>query len=310
MLFSVIQQLKSVPIRLSQQTMLCPTEQLYELVTVRTIEHTQNLHILSFVQHTAHTLRNGFSTWVPQWHLGPLSEVIDWDSGSSTYYDAAAGSRPYLASSADHGVLRLHGLAFDVVCSCLDRIDKDAIELLGPENFQIADTIIVNSLATQVASGDLRLVYPQAERLEALSLTLVVGLCRLGLSQHLADFAAYRKHVCGINRTVTDSTEEISQPRKDVEGGDWYRFARGAADACHNRRLLVTRKGYLGLGPEALQEDDLCCISYGARVPFILRRHDDHYLLIGESYIHGIMRGEAMKTLRIGELQEKMFEIH
>jgi hypothetical protein len=44
----------------------------------------------------------------------------------------------------------------------------------------------------------------------------------------------------------------------------------------------------------------------GAQLPFVLRRIDDHHTLIGETYIHGIMDGEA---LAVGDAAICNFEI-
>ena len=66
------------------------------------------------------------------------------------------------------------------------------------------------------------------------------------------------------------------------------------------RCLFRTRKGYLGLGPREAKEGDRVGLVAGARTPFVLRRRDadtkggaERYGLVGEAYVHGIMRGEA-----------------
>jgi len=61
------------------------------------------------------------------------------------------------------------------------------------------------------------------------------------------------------------------------------------------RRMFKTSHGYLGVGPEFMQPGDQICLVYGAGVPFVLRRRDNGgHLLVGESYVHGIMHGEGM----------------
>ena len=70
------------------------------------------------------------------------------------------------------------------------------------------------------------------------------------------------------------------------------------------RRLCVTRKGYIGLVPDNATEGDVICIFPGAEVPFVLRKHDDYHELLGDCYVHGIMTGEAlgMEGSRIQEI--------
>ncbi|KAH8592869.1 hypothetical protein B0O99DRAFT_629186 [Bisporella sp. PMI_857] len=61
------------------------------------------------------------------------------------------------------------------------------------------------------------------------------------------------------------------------------------------RAFFVTEKGYMGLGPSSMEEGDLVYVLSGGQVPFILRptRLAEGFSLVGESYVHGIMDGEA-----------------
>ncbi|KAJ8124129.1 hypothetical protein ONZ43_g75 [Nemania bipapillata] len=58
-----------------------------------------------------------------------------------------------------------------------------------------------------------------------------------------------------------------------------------------------------GLGPPDMKEGDYVCILIGCSVPVILRDEGGPMKLIGESYVHGKMEGEAMEDLR----EEKTF---
>lgn len=58
-----------------------------------------------------------------------------------------------------------------------------------------------------------------------------------------------------------------------------------------------------------MQAGDLCRILFGARLPYILRRVRNGYLLVGESYIHGIMQGEIVGAWRGGDLRAEYFEL-
>lgn len=65
-----------------------------------------------------------------------------------------------------------------------------------------------------------------------------------------------------------------------------------------SRRLFITRDGYLGLGPATLQQGDSIWLVSGAKSFIALRQasteYNNHYRLIGESYVHGMMHGEAL----------------
>ena len=64
--------------------------------------------------------------------------------------------------------------------------------------------------------------------------------------------------------------------------------------------MLETQSGYLCLGPTQSQHGDEIWLLKNARVPFLLRKLDachsgePTYVLLGEVYVHGFMRGEMV----------------
>jgi hypothetical protein len=92
--------------------------------------------------------------------------------------------------------------------------------------------------------------------------------------------------------------------------GDWKLFDRTCKADFHSSPCFVAEKGYLGVGPDLVQPGDTCCVLFGGEVPFILRPLDDHFLLVGESYIHGAMNGEVVDLMEAGKLQDQLFEIY
>jgi len=59
------------------------------------------------------------------------------------------------------------------------------------------------------------------------------------------------------------------------------------------RRLVCTKVGRIGLVPAHAQRNDRVAILQGCEVPLIFREQGDMWRLIGECYLHGIMRDEA-----------------
>ena len=75
-------------------------------------------------------------------------------------------------------------------------------------------------------------------------------------------------------------------------------------DTRSGRLLCRTERGYVGLVPRHTQAGDLVCIVYGSPVPFIVRESDERegsHRVVGECYIHGIMRGEALQSEQFEE---------
>jgi hypothetical protein len=64
-------------------------------------------------------------------------------------------------------------------------------------------------------------------------------------------------------------------------------------------QIARTEKGLLGLVPHLAEAGDQICILNGGAVPFVLRKGKRplrEHRLVGECYIHGLMKGEAMRS--------------
>jgi hypothetical protein len=59
------------------------------------------------------------------------------------------------------------------------------------------------------------------------------------------------------------------------------------------RRMARTLTERLALVPAGSCVGDMIALCKGGSVPLVLRRHPDGFQLIGESYVHGVMNGEA-----------------
>ncbi|KAK4213724.1 heterokaryon incompatibility protein-domain-containing protein [Rhypophila decipiens] len=72
--------------------------------------------------------------------------------------------------------------------------------------------------------------------------------------------------------------------------------------ACRHRALFVTRGGYIGLGPWNARVGDRVVVLKGGKTPFLLRPMPfagvNSHTLVGETYVYGIMGGEALSGIR------------
>jgi hypothetical protein len=69
------------------------------------------------------------------------------------------------------------------------------------------------------------------------------------------------------------------------------------------RKVVVTDGGLIGLAPATSRKGDAIALLYGGKTPFVLRpttskfsNMENGYKLIGDSYIDGIMQGEAVEV--------------
>ncbi|GFF66883.1 hypothetical protein IFM62136_06771 [Aspergillus lentulus] len=61
--------------------------------------------------------------------------------------------------------------------------------------------------------------------------------------------------------------------------------------------LISLDSGHVGFGGYAVQEGDLVCILKGGSYPYVLRqRRDGLYHLVSDSYVHGVMNGEFVRS--------------
>ena len=99
---------------------------------------------------------------------------------------------------------------------------------------------------------------------------------------------------------LLNSNSEVAEAAKEIYGNKLSIYGR-------NRRLVVTRKGYLGLGVNFCVKGDLVCVLFGCSTPVWLRRVEDHYVFLGEANLYSVMDGEAVGGFEKGEFGEESF---
>ncbi|CAH0031461.1 unnamed protein product [Clonostachys rhizophaga] len=92
-------------------------------------------------------------------------------------------------------------------------------------------------------------------------------------------------------------------------GGDPEAYTALARNFCVNRSFFVTQEGRMGIGPSGTQVGDLAFVLFGGGVPYILRTSGCSFCFVGESYVHGLMGGEAVRAWERGELVEETLEL-
>ena len=65
----------------------------------------------------------------------------------------------------------------------------------------------------------------------------------------------------------------------------FHKYEDAYADIAQDRRFFATLGGYMGIGPPDTQIGDSVCVFLGGRVPWVIRRDGDDFVLIGECYV-------------------------
>jgi hypothetical protein len=62
------------------------------------------------------------------------------------------------------------------------------------------------------------------------------------------------------------------------------------------RQFGLTGLGRIGLLPISAKVGDSVGLFAGCRVPFVLRKSEGSYRIVGDAYLHGVMNGEGEKS--------------
>jgi hypothetical protein len=119
------------------------------------------------------------------------------------------------------------------------------------------------------------------------------------------------------SRDFIDGGQSPDQQRRDEEVfQDWIQNDRIYSSmvarirlTMMTRRTMTGEKGHLISGPESALPGDIVCVLLGCDVPVVLRQVAEHYILVGECYCQGIMRGEMMKALDSRDASLVTFEL-
>ncbi|KAL8387847.1 hypothetical protein RB595_009632 [Gaeumannomyces hyphopodioides] len=292
--------------------------------------------VLAAVQHSpsclpssrAHTNTMSLEAWRKDEHQLP-SWVPDWRRSDGTII-LAEPICPHLAhgdstakiailEKEDGPVLRVHGVETDTIEACSRRlVSGDFYGKKTPDRLFTMVERLWHDLCHK-ERFDLDDTYRNGQAaffafMQTLSNGCVQAAGHKSMAYHevpdhvwLRKAARYVAETLGASDKVAEEVRRAADAAKSENDDDhWSRWATSASEG---RIFARTRKGYYVLGPAALETGDVVCVLFGSKVPFCLRPIGERYLLVGECYVHGLMRGEVMDILARNELHEKAFDI-
>jgi hypothetical protein len=287
-----------------------PHDLFFELTT-KLIQSTNSLRVLSAVQHNEDSLlAKGNTSWISTWNrdivVTSLGVSREWYYDVS--YDTSAGMAPKWELEKPTKTLKVNGFIVDSIVDIISTQEDD-------EDGELVSKPI-DQVITETFTLPCRASLPALDNLLEIGHTITVGYSNDKPEHFFRAFAAFRLHLIkeaynqGRYIPIDLSPESNSQMRETAAGEDIDGIYWSVSRFCTGRKVFSTKTGRLGLGPSVLKEGDICCVLFGAPVPFILRRVNSSFKIVGEAYIHGIMKGEAVVDWILGEqYQEKTFEI-
>jgi hypothetical protein len=264
-------------------------------------------------QHT-HQYEN-LPTWVPNWsdccvsnseHTKGLSWLFYSTTGDATTYGfpkyskASGDLSARVLESDDKTVLRIKGLVVDTVVGVVPYDEENQ----ATEQYSIlkAWRIYVQSL-------------PEKKIIDCIKAFVNVstaeqhGMSGRSEEQIHKDGAAYILQGLATNPQPEMDDDKVQEELAAISAGghpaSYFSLARNFS---HNRSFVITATGCIGITPLGTQEEDTIAVIFGGGVPYVIRKHDESFLFVGESYIYGFMSGEAVQRWREGKLEEEVLE--
>lgn len=118
---------------------------------------------------------------------------------------------------------------------------------------------------------------------------------------HGYPFESIIQHAALDKKRILDNENRI--PVLDIQVLNTFSARFYDAIVRISRRLMVGKRGFLGMAPEKSRVGDIVCILYGSSVPVVLRKiaGGTKFVFIGECFVDGYMSGEAVGDDRFQE---------
>jgi hypothetical protein len=297
---------------------------------LKSIQGSSALIALAAVQHLSlpsrHTLekqqdigtpapdKNRLPSWVSDWRTYQgfiLSEPIN-------PHRAHGSSKPKLEIDEDDPILQIQGLEIDTIEACSRVLDKEFHKKADKPGFELTVEYLWREIC-QKGRFNLSHEYLDGQKaFFAFMQTLSNGCVQIAgrgsksydeisESRWLEQAALYlKKFICRPDMIAPELLKMAEQADRNQVKEEWSRSANGASK---NRIFARTRKGYYILGPAVMEVGDVVCVLFGGKMPFCLRPMGQQYMLGGECYAHGLMKGEAIDMMDRNKLVEKDFKL-
>ncbi|CAF9941440.1 MAG: hypothetical protein ALECFALPRED_009142 [Alectoria fallacina] len=245
------------------------TSQVYQDVVLRYIAHRKRINIL--MSSGLNDNPSEMPTWVPDWTVA--NTAFPFDKGEANGYSQSK------VQYKGAGILSVTG-THSATVQHAERINYADRESMVAEIQRLAPNGILSG--SYVGGGSLLAAY-----------------CATICSNHFGDTYLPVDQDMPHFQQSKDVLFAILEPTKQRDlnfspGTDTEKWLNIAKIICEKRSFIKTREGYLGLAPGAVQPGDQVCVLLGCDNPLLLRPAPNlQYQVVGASYIHGLMHGEA-----------------
>jgi len=238
---------------------------LYRSFACEYLRTNGDLNILHFVHNDDNTLEDDIASWIPRWdmHLyssytGTLNNYISWAKRITSQL-----SPQRITVSPAQTTLKLRAILIDTVRFAAQSFDKCS-----------TTTSDVGSLWRYLSNMPTSSPYPCSPLIAFITI-LRCGVYRGLLAEWKMLELAYMQLL----------QRELYQDDAQHANANLFHVKR--MEDVHNKSFIFSGRGYYGLAPSIVRDGDVCCVIFGTRSPFILRKTSQTgcYKLVGSALI-------------------------
>ncbi|PPR06854.1 hypothetical protein CVT26_003978 [Gymnopilus dilepis] len=254
----------------------------YRAVAVRLLQEPDPFYCLCLSQWSPRQLvLRPNRSWVPQWQRHEPGLLYD-------EFETHRSSGSTLPSFFVRGdILHANGVFVDTVEFCSETVMLSGMHFEIRRHGSRPEEDIFQDVCNVLSVGGLR----RDEGRRQLAATV---------NEQLVDCFSYFK---SLEVSLAETSRFCGEHDTD-------RFMR-TIQLSNMRCLFLTSKGYQGLGPRVMKPHDVICVFFGGPMPFVVhpQASNGEYSFRGEAYVDGLLKGEAIKMWRAGELNEQDFKL-
>lgn len=284
-----------------------PFEEVYKATALQLILTYRSLEILNLNPRSSQS--SGLPSWTPDWRALPK---VDRDMAIRCPYERnlgsyrASGRMPFLVCRRESDLLCVNGLYFDEIAEISEVLDVEHGAALF-KTLTLWEQVISYKQRTEkayVGGGDWIGAY-----FRIMTADLIMEL-RSEVTKHeipvdvlpiARDIFNFFRQKSGLVHKLVGCPEHAADPDIVQTPEEHTKRLATLQMAFQNRRLFLTKRGYLGTAAPATRLGDTVHILCAAKVPMVLRpgsvtfmgRRTGGYQVVGDTYIHGVMDGEA-----------------
>ncbi|OCK81312.1 HET-domain-containing protein [Lepidopterella palustris CBS 459.81] len=290
-----------------------PARDIYIETAVKILDTESTLDLLSSVRGDKQI---DLPSWVPDWSTFDcmrygvnnclrFAKLLD-----AGLYQAGSAQRPQVTFSSDSTELTAKGLLFDelrqvyfvnLIKPILDGIQTSS-QTIRSEFKTIKDRAYKDGHSCPYANS--------SGFKNAFSRTLAGNVRRSampteGFAGFEEAFDAYLDFHDGKIPAERDRPYDHQNARRRALASLYYQSIN---ELSAHRAIGITRKGYIASVPQNAREGDYVCVLYGGRLPYIVRQVENgKFMMLGDSYVDGIMKGEAVGCAASDDVRDIIF---